>query len=59
MKKVTFCLLMSSGLKRETREGRHSFTVRQILITKDTRRDLLVLKPVLEGKGNSELEMDI
>lgn len=50
---------MSSGLKRETREGRHSFTVRQILITKDTRRDLLVLKPVLEGKGNSELEMDI
>lgn len=58
MKKVTFCLLMSPDLKRETGEGRHSCGVGQILITEDTRRDPLVLKPVLEGKG-SELEMDI
>lgn len=49
---------MSSDLEREAREGRHSCSVRQILITEDPRRDLLAFKPVLEGKGSSGLEMD-
>lgn len=52
MKKVTFCLLMSSDVEREAREGRHSCSVEQILTTEAPRRDLLAFKPVLEGKGS-------